>query len=141
MLLFIAISLIPYLIYIVKLSRCEEWKKVKAKVYDARIVTGIWYNDKKPNKENQYFYYRFKYNGKKYGSTNISLYSKDNQQTKLFISETKVGDIIDIYIDPKDPTNSIAISANDHNGFWLSVKFFASLLISGTILTFYANTL
>lgn len=118
-----------------RLDDAQSWKKTEADVLDARVLRNSGWISRFINPK-AYFYARFEVDGRKYGTTSISLHKANNAQDRAFVNGIERGSKIDIYHDPQKPHINCALNPEDHSTSVLVIKKLMAFLFF-TFLYFY----
>lgn len=135
------IGLFLYLFFpILKLYRrideASRWKKTSAKVLDARVIRnkGLFSRFINPK---TFFYCQFTVNGRRFGSSSVSLFNGESAQSRSKVNALKAGDEVPLFYDPESPHINCTLAPEEHSTgmmvFSRLILFIAALLVALTI--------
>ena len=106
------------------IEKCKSWIKITAKVLDARVLDKDEASQARFSKfQRVYFYAQFHFEGRSFGTRNVSLYSSERASDRIHVSRLSNGEDVELFINPNRPHESILTSPSSHGYllYWLQV--------------------
>lgn len=119
------------------LSGLKEWKKISAKIKDARIINEKSKSFKNINISNIYFFCTYTIDDVDYGSSTVSLIKSPKSLLRKNIRRIVKKEECEIYYNPERPHESSLINPASYNFFFSYIKLI--FLFAMFILSIYFN--
>lgn len=114
------------------ISRIEEaknWIKLSAKVKESKLINKEQFL-LLPTKKTSDFFCTYSIGDKDFGLTRVSLYPSTTAQERIKIKSIKPGDVVDIFVDKKNPHVGVLIPPGEHRIVLLSIKMIFSICLT-----------